>query len=157
MLRKFIQALRRIFGRLPWGLLLGVWIILVFALSSIAAPELPEGPEIPFLDKVAHFVIYAAGAVCVWHLYRRRFGCRWFSSVMTFSTIAFLGGLDEYYQTYIPGRSGADVGDWAADLAGAAAAILILLLIYRSNSSDLSTQTAQSKGRAFDSTDVSSP
>jgi VanZ family protein len=34
---------------------------------------------------------------------------------------ALIGALDEYHQTFTPGRSGNDPFDWLADLLGAAA------------------------------------
>jgi VanZ family protein len=39
----------------------------------------------------------------------------------TILAIALIGGLDEYHQTFTPGRSGNDPYDWLADVLGAAA------------------------------------
>jgi len=48
-------------------------------------------------------------------------------------SIAFcsaVGGLDEYHQSFTPGRSGNDLGDWLADtLGGTAGALLIIKFI----------------------------
>jgi len=41
-----------------------------------------------------------------------------------------IGRLDEYHQTFTPGRSGNDTGDWLADtLGGAAGAVFVLFLV----------------------------
>ena len=40
-----------------------------------------------------------------------------------------IGRLDEYHQTFTPGRSGNDYGDWLADTLGAAAGAFFVLLI----------------------------
>ena len=35
-----------------------VWVVMLLYLCLAPSPELPDGFEIPFLDKIAHFIIY---------------------------------------------------------------------------------------------------
>ena len=39
--------------------------------------------------------------------------------------ISLLGWLDEYHQSFTPGRSGKDILDWLADLTGATAGAFV--------------------------------
>lgn len=100
----------------------------IFWLSSGALPAL-GGVEIP--DKVAHFGAYAALGALLW----------WAAAGLAARTAAAvavaLGGLygaaDEVHQRFVPGRS-ADIRDWAADLAGVAAAVAIAWALSRRRS-----------------------
>jgi VanZ family protein len=101
---------------LPW-LPAAAWAATLFWLSS--RPTLP-GPEVPYLDKVAHFGAYAVlGALLAWGADRSR---------VTLAVAVVLGVLygasDEIHQMYVPGRS-PDVLDWAADAAGVATACFL--------------------------------
>jgi VanZ family protein len=44
--------------------------------------------------------------------------------------MAVVGAADEIHQMWTPGRSGADVGDWTADVVGSAIGIACLSLLY---------------------------
>ena len=104
------------------------WTGVIFWLSSGALPA-PGGVEIP--DKVAHFAAYAALGALLW----------WAAAPLGARTAAAvavaLGGLygasDEVHQRFVPGRS-ADIRDWAADLAGVAAAVAIAWALSRRRS-----------------------
>lgn len=91
------------------------WVLLTFVLTSIPNPEF--GPEIPYVDKAAHFGFYGvAGFLCV--LWRRESGWGAASAVAcAVAFVALLGAVDEIHQRWIPGRS-MDIFDWAADFAG---------------------------------------
>lgn len=101
---------------LPW-LPAVAWAAVIFYLSS--RPRLP-GPELPGVDKVAHFGAYA---VLGWLLVRAAD-----HSAVPLVAGALLGLLygatDEIHQMYVPGRS-PDVMDWFADAAGIAAATFV--------------------------------
>ena len=51
--------------------------------------------------------------------------------VFAIVTVVFmiLGRLDEYHQSFTPGRSGNDMGDWVADILGASTGALLVVLI----------------------------
>ena len=94
-----------------------VWAGAIFYLSS--RPRLP-GPELPGIDKVAHFAAYALlASLLIFATERSRL------PLAAAVVLALLyGASDEIHQMYVPGRS-PDVLDWFADAAGVAAATLV--------------------------------
>jgi len=107
----------------------GWWITLWFLSANNPAPK--NGPDIPHLDKVAHFGYFFIGgallstaAVVAWPVLLRHWRMFFVALVVVCSVI---GRLDEYHQGFTLGRSGNDRGDWAADtLGGAAGAFFVL-------------------------------
>ena len=97
---------------LAWGALL--WLL------SASEPSTRFGPEIPHFDKVLHFCYFAAGG----SLLAAYSGLRWpaLSRGKLLLGVALvcsvIGRLDEYHQSFVPGRSGNDTGDWLADTLG---------------------------------------
>lgn len=112
-------------------LYLGWWVTLWLLSSGNPAPK--SGFEIPHIDKVAHFGYFFIGGALlstwcltvkpVWR--NRRWGV-FFSVVMV---ISLVGLLDEYRQSFTPGRSGNDMGDWIADTVGGAAGAAFVLSV----------------------------
>jgi VanZ family protein len=94
---------------LPW-LPAAAWAATIYWLSS--RPTVPA-PEIPNVDKLAHFGAYAVlGALLAFAAARAGV------PVAVAVLIGVLYGVsDEIHQMYVPGRS-PDVLDWAADAAG---------------------------------------
>lgn len=125
------HALRTPFSRLTaqrwlWWLGVVVWGVVLFTLS--ARSTLPPGPEIPYQDKVMHFLYFSGGGFCfVLALFNRQMPMKprlpWWLAGTLFGMV--VGALDEYHQTFTPGRSGNDLGDWVADLTGAGTGALI--------------------------------
>jgi VanZ family protein len=101
--------------RRMYFMLLAGWVLLTFVLTSIPNPRF--GPDIPHVDKVAHFGFYGvAGFLCA--LWRRESGrAPWAAVAFAVAFVALLGAVDEIHQYWIPGRS-MDLYDWVADLAG---------------------------------------
>ena len=94
-----------------------VWAGVIFYLSS--RPRLP-GPELPGMDKAAHFAAYALlASLLIFATGRSRLPL----AVAVVLALAY-GVTDEIHQMYVPGRS-PDVLDWFADAAGVAAATLV--------------------------------
>ena len=99
-----------------WGCV-AIWFATLYVLSSQSA--LPS-PNISFSDKIAHFCYFALGSTAFY------LGLRFYKPKMAairaaFATVIFaglVGWFDEWHQTFVPGRSGNDIGDWIADLAG---------------------------------------
>jgi VanZ family protein len=89
------------------------WSALIWLVSAMPLP-----PRVPggFSDKTLHFAAYflhgafARGAV----------GSFGGAGLVATSASAGWGALDEYHQSFVPGRD-ASPADWIADLAGAAA------------------------------------
>lgn len=105
-----------------WGALFCGWLVGVFALSSVTGNQVPQVSTGLPLDKIAHFLIYACGAYLLLRLVWAGWGDR--VPLIVLATLlvlipAVIGGVDEFYQTFTPGRSGLDLGDWFANLAGA--------------------------------------
>lgn len=105
--------------RWPWLLPLAIAAVLAALSHRSSYPlgiSLPDG-----LDKVAHLVAFGALAIALdfalvctredLPVYRRHLG--------VFLAVAVFGVLDEWHQSFIPGRD-ASAGDWLADAAGAA-------------------------------------
>lgn len=125
MLRSLIRRLAvRVW---PWVLLLLAWAAILYLLSSRST--LPSGPEIPYKDKVLHFLYFSGGGFLIALILRQGrstlpgAGWRWWLAGTFFGMLA--GALDEYHQTFTPGRSGNDLGDWIADVTGAGTGALL--------------------------------
>lgn len=92
---------------------------IIFWLSHQPADEL-ELPSLPFLDKIAHFLIYGLLALTVLWVPSARFKCtRPLTTCVVVLLICIVYGVtDEFHQSFISGRyvSG---GDLIADGAGA--------------------------------------
>lgn len=106
------------------------WVGVLCYLSSLP-PKNFVVINIPHIDKVVHFLYFAAGAGCLATAWAFTF--RWRKRVVFFGCLAIMAGagiLDEWHQNFTPGRSGSDGMDFAADLAGSITGILVAIWIY---------------------------
>ncbi len=100
----------------------------VWFLSS--QPNLVISERFRHADKVVHFFAYAflAGSLCFWvptgFWSRFPFLCALFVVALS----AVLGALDEYHQSFVPGRD-ASVDDWLADVIGSVIGVASFLRI----------------------------
>jgi VanZ family protein len=104
-----------------WLAAFAFWFGTLWWLSS-RVNEFPPGLDFRASDKVLHFGYFFGGALIFSaFLYRldpalprwpRIFG-------LTVLAVGLTGALDEFHQSFVPGRSGNDPGDFAADLLGA--------------------------------------
>lgn len=93
------------------------WAAVIYSLSAL--PTVPA-PEVPYVDKVAHFGAYAVlGGLLAFAADRSRLPI-----AVALVLGVLYGASDEIHQMYVPGRS-PDVLDWAADAAGVAAACFL--------------------------------
>lgn len=108
-----------------------LWVIWLVALWYLSAgnPAPKSAPQIPHLDKVAHFgyFLIGGGLLAFFGLMKwaaisrmRLFGVVWVIG-------AVIGRLDEYHQTFTPGRIGNDTGDWLADMLGTAFGAIVVI------------------------------
>ena len=111
-----------------WLIAIVIWLVTIYFLSSITK-TVPEGSfDIPYIDKILHFgYFFGVGIILTNYLLLTKgtaapIRFRVFIPLLFF---AILGALDEYHQTFTPGRSGNDPVDWLADFLGAAAGIFI--------------------------------
>ena len=99
-----------------WGPAL-LWAAAIFALSSRSTVP---GPEIPGLDKAAHFGAYGLLGVLL-----ARGALAWPLALPWALALSWAyGAADEVHQMFVPGRS-PDWRDWVADALGAAAGIYL--------------------------------
>lgn len=121
---------------LPWGVGWLAWFITLCILSSMSDP----GPRIDLvgIDKVYHAVFFAGGGtLLLLALTLRRNSARmalmetswWKPALGVCLAGAAVGWLDEWHQSFTPGRSGLDFYDWMADVAGSLAATPIARLV----------------------------
>jgi len=96
---------------------------LIFFLShqSGGTHDLPDWPG---LDKVLHFLIFAALA-SAWILATHKNKLNYRMQISAGASIVY-GLLDECHQLFIPGRC-FELLDWGADSAG----VLVVILVYR--------------------------
>ena len=106
-----------------------VWIAIIFGLSSIPNVS-PENVRFPsWTDKFAHFFEYMVFALLYYRglSYDRKVRKLLYFLLVLMTGFA-LAGLDEYYQSFIPGRD-SDVMDILADLTGVVAGTAIFFTI----------------------------
>lgn len=112
----------------PWYAAFGLWFGFLWWMSS-GVPEFPEPLRFKASDKLLHFGYFFGGAGLLsaalslshpgWSTRRRVF-------IVTL-IVASAGALDEFHQSFVPGRSGNDPFDLAADILGAFAGSLAFL------------------------------
>jgi VanZ family protein len=104
------------------------WAVALFVLSSFSITTPEGGPEIPHLDKIIHFGYFLGGGVALttWILLvKGRGNTAAVRYILPFVVFFIIGALDEYHQTFTPGRSGNDPFDWLADVLGASTGIAL--------------------------------
>jgi VanZ family protein len=120
---------------LIWFIAVLVWMRTIWFLSSIPGDK---NPQLKMqLDKLAHFLGFAGGGILIAGLFttitlvllRRK--VRWDLIITaTAITVGLLGWFDEWRQCFTPGRSGANMADWAADFLGGITGALVFRWIY---------------------------
>ncbi|MCI0706339.1 MAG: VanZ family protein [Ignavibacteriae bacterium] len=105
-----------------------VWCASIFVLSAIpgaAAIRIPPG-----VDKIIHGIIYFVLCLLVWRAFYYQSGYPTLQKRALLSAFLFTviyGGLDEFHQIYVPGRT-PDIMDVVAD--GTAALLCVLVLMW---------------------------
>ncbi|MFB6261549.1 MAG: VanZ family protein [Thiohalorhabdaceae bacterium] len=108
-----------------WAGLWVLWMVLI-ALTSHVPGEV--APSLPFegADKVAHIVVYfVLGILGVGAVARLRLD--WPRPLVGSTALlvgALFGALDEYHQSFVPGRD-MSMDDWLTDLLGLALAVIV--------------------------------
>lgn len=101
-----------------------LWVAII--LVGTSWPSLKLGPDDLALDKVAHFSAYAILAALA--LRATLTPRRLVTAVSVVFGVAVLGAVDEWHQSFIPGRS-MSFPDWVADTAGATVGVLAVRLL----------------------------
>jgi VanZ family protein len=109
-----------------------LWFAAVYVSSSL--PGMGGGGPVLQLDKLAHFLSYAAGGLLLagglCHLRPDRPDWRVVVCVAVLLT-ALTGLFDEWHQSFTPHRNGLDPWDWLADILGGTAGALLIRVWYR--------------------------
>ncbi|RBP42472.1 VanZ family protein [Roseimicrobium gellanilyticum] len=102
-----------------WFLAVAIWFVALFVLSNQSHLQ-PPGPEFDDRDKVYHAGYFTLGSLCLFVGLRLKNPGRTVlkTALLVLLFAAFVGAFDEFHQTFIPNRSGNDLGDWLADSAG---------------------------------------
>lgn len=116
-----------------WLAAYGVWFLTLWLLSA-GNPTPPGGFEIPHLDKICHFgYFFGGGGLLAAALYCRAPDAPAWPAILLSVAIAaaVVGWFDEWHQSFTPGRSANDLGDWLADVLGGIAGGLVFRLCHR--------------------------
>jgi VanZ family protein len=103
----------------------GFWLVLLLVWAGVlwwvSGRSMPGGlPGIPHIDKVYHAGYFTLGGVAIHRLLMAGWpGLNAGRAVLLCVLLAAgIGVLDEYHQSFTPGRSGNDLGDMLADALG---------------------------------------
>lgn len=104
----------------PWFAVFFLWFATLWFLSS-GTPTVPDALHFQASDKVLHFGYFFGGAgLLSAALFTLRPELKFITRVMIcVAVVTLIGAIDEFHQSFIPGRSGNDPGDLAADFVGA--------------------------------------
>ncbi len=102
-----------------WLSAVALWFVTLFVLSHQSHLQ-PPGPQFDHRDKVYHAAYFTLGAACFFIALRLwRPSLRAGLVVLCTVTLCMaVGAIDEYHQSFVPNRSGNDIGDWLADTTG---------------------------------------
>lgn len=112
----------------PWLVLFILWLVTLCVASSFNTKLPVEAPKIPHFDKITHFGYFFGGGIILTTWLLLKHGTissrvtRYLFPIIFFSVF---GAIDEYRQTFTPGRSGNDLYDWLADFLGGSLGVLI--------------------------------
>lgn len=115
-----------------WLIAWVTWFGVLWYLSS-GTPDMEKLPSIPHMDKIIHFGYFFGGAGLLYVFIHHRFTKhpRFFKiSLCTLIGIA-VGTLDEFHQSFVPGRYGNDLGDILADSLGSLMGAIVMAKIIK--------------------------
>jgi VanZ family protein len=92
------------------------WAVGVLCITSVPGSAVPRAGGVPGLDKVVHVAMYFGLGRAIAQAMAGSRGTR------VLVTVAVFAAVDEWHQTFVPGRQG-DTGDWVADVVGGALGI----------------------------------
>lgn len=110
-----------------------LWFGVLFYFSSKSDVGIPM-LMIKGIDKVQHFGYFfgGGGLLSAFLFFRNPIKPSWRTIILTvFGVMAAVSLIDEYHQTFTPGRSGNDVFDGLADVTGATVGAFVFKAIHR--------------------------
>jgi len=105
-------------------LIFPVLLVLVVYFASGSTVEV-EIPEFPLKDKLIHFLIFGLMATLIIRVSYNPMR-PWRSGAIAVLATSLYGSLDEFRQSFTPGRM-VEVLDWVADTAGALVATIVYI------------------------------
>lgn len=96
------------------------WFVVLFVLSSFSGYPGPT-PPMEFSDKFLHAAYFACGSAIFYIALgfgRKPVRSNSLLLIACVGMAAAVGAFDEWHQSFTPGRSGNDLGDWIADIVG---------------------------------------
>lgn len=116
-----------------WLGVYGIWFVILTILSSLSKP----GPQVDVahFDKFVHTTWFMLGGAALalalaFRAWPQQPAWRTIG-LAVIVTGALVGWLDEWHQSFTPGRQGLDVFDWAADVFGSLLAVPLARLMRR--------------------------
>ena len=105
------------------------YVGLIFSLSTIRGAG--TSWLFPNMDKVMHLLEYSLFGLLLGRAVRFTLSGskRWVATVATLVLGASVGGLDEFYQSFVPTRT-SSVADWATDVAAVGLAVLLTQIVH---------------------------
>ncbi len=116
---------------LRYHLPLYLYIVFIFALSSIPSRSLPEIETKLPIDKIVHFFEYGIFGILLFRLLSRKKSILESTIIVIFIS-ASLGAIDESYQTFT--NRSTDVKDWIVDWTGATIGVIVFILLSKARS-----------------------
>ncbi|MFI5252476.1 MAG: VanZ family protein [Bacteroidota bacterium] len=111
-----------------------LWALLIFIGSSIPASKLPKIP--PYVsDKLIHTVLYCIFGLLFYLALEPKKApenFQWKRLMLMLLVVMVYGGIDEFHQHFVPGRT-MDMYDFIADTVGGLIAVLFIVKSYWSN------------------------
>jgi len=103
----------------------------IFMLSSLPGDDSLLN-TFEFNDKIKHFIAYFVLGItyCIWIPRKSWLAKPVFWCVIIVVLCAVFGILDEYHQSYVPERSGNDLGDLMANFTGGLVSVFLYLFFY---------------------------
>ncbi len=117
-----------------WLAIGAIWLLSLVILSGTSKPGPDLNFEVPHIDKVLHFGYFFGGGIILTTyllIAKGRDSSSKVRIVLPILILAVIGALDEYHQSFTPGRNGNDPFDWLADVAGATAGTLLSQITFR--------------------------
>ena len=116
-----------------WILPLLLYMVAVFAVSSVGVPEVAAPLLAPaYADKLLHVLEYTVlGLLAVLAFHRGVWPGRWRRAALAAALVAIpFAAVEEAHQILVPGRS-ADVTDFLADVCGIALGFVLAWALWR--------------------------
>jgi len=126
--RSFVSALMKARIDRWWSLVTVAYVAAIYRLSSLPDLGAPERhPGVLLVMNLAHAPLFAGLAFCVLKNLSAPRDVSWPRYVLAFVASAACAAVDEWHQSFVPGRH-ASIGDFLLDLAGIGGMLFLLHL-----------------------------